>query len=47
MGGTIIGFDPLANGKVEVIFKEEEDIVGNSDSIDHRGWGSGRGVCYI
>tara|TARA_Y100001972_G_C7586015_1_gene293833 strand:- start:633 stop:944 length:312 start_codon:yes stop_codon:yes gene_type:complete len=47
MGGTIIGFSPLANGKVEVIFKEDASIVGNSDSVDHSGWGSGRGVCYI
>ena len=47
MGGTIIGFDPLANGKGEVVFKEEQDVVGNSDAIDHSGWGSGRGVCYI
>ena len=47
MGGTIVGFNPLANGKVEVLFKEENELVGNSDAIDHRGWGSGRGVCYI
>ena len=47
MGGTIVGFDPLTNGKVEVLFKEEQNMVGNSTSINHRGWGSGRGVCYI
>ena len=47
MGGTIVGFNPLSNGKVEVLFKEEQELVGNSDAIDHRGWGSGRGVCYI
>jgi len=47
MGGTIVGFDPLSNGKVEVLFKEEQELVGNSDAINHRGWGSGRGVCYI
>ncbi len=47
MGGTILGFEKLKNGKVEVIFSEENDLVGNTDSVSHRGWGCGRGVCYV
>ncbi len=47
MGGTIIGFSPLSNGKCEVLFKEDKAMVGNDDAVEHRGWGSGRGVCYV
>ena len=47
MGGKIIGFSPLQNGKVEVIFKEDPSLVGNTDAVNQSGWGSGRGVCYI
>lgn len=47
MGGTIVGFSPLDNGKVEVLFKEDQTMVGNQDAVSHRGWGSGRGVCYV
>ena len=47
MGGTIVGFDPLDNGKVEVLFKEEQKMIGNTGAIGHSGWGSGRGVCYV
>ena len=47
MGGTIIGFNPLQNGKCEVLFREDKSLVGNTDAVDHSGWGSGRGVCYV
>ena len=47
MGGTIVGFNPLDNGKVEVLFEEEQELVGCLAALDHRGWGSGRGVCYV
>ena len=47
MGGKIIGFSPLENGKVEVIFKEDPSLVGSTDAVNQSGWGSGRGVCYI
>jgi hypothetical protein len=47
LGGTIVGFAPAAGGKCEVIFKEDQTLVGNSDAVGHRGWGSGRGVCYV
>ena len=47
MGGEIIGFSPLKNGKVEVLFKEDPSLVGNTDAINKTGWGLRRGVCYI
>ena len=48
LGGTIIGFNPTQNGKkCEVIFQEDNTLTGNTDAVGHRGWGSGRGVCYI
>ena len=47
LGGTIVGFVPVDNGKYEVIFKEDSAMVGNKDAINHRGWGTGRGVCYV
>ena len=47
LGGTIIGFAPTQSNKCEVIFKEDKSLVGNTDAVQHRGWGSGRGVCYI
>ena len=48
LGGTIIGFNPSQNGKkCEVIFQEDNTLIGNTDAVGHRGWGSGRGVCYI
>ena len=47
MGGTIIGFDELSNGKYEVVFREDKSIVGNEVSIGHSGWGLKRSVCYV
>lgn len=47
LGGTIIGFAPTQNNKCEVIFREDPALVGNTDAVQHQGWGSGRGVCYI
>ena len=47
LGGKIIGFNPTHEGKCEVVFKEDETLIGNTDSVSHAGWGSGRGVCYI
>jgi len=48
LGGTIIGFIPTQNGKkCEVIFKVDNNLTGNVDAVGHRGWGTGRGVCYI
>lgn len=47
LGGRITGFNPTPDGKCEVIFKEDKALVGNDDSVGHRGWGSGRGVCYV
>jgi hypothetical protein len=49
LGGTIIGFAPTPyhSNKCEVIFKEDPSLVGDTDAVQHRGWGSGRGVCYI
>ena len=47
LGGTIVGLVPTNDGKCEVIFKEDQAMVGNKDAVDHRGWGTGRGVCYV
>ncbi len=47
LGGRITGFNPTPEGKVEVVFTEDKSLVGNDDSVGHRGWGSGRGVCYV
>ena len=47
LGGKITGFNPTPEGKVEVVFTEDKSLVGNDDSVGHRGWGSGRGVCYV
>ena len=48
LGGTIVGFVPTQNGKkCEVIFQVNESLTGNTDAVEHQGWGSGRGVCYI
>ena len=47
LGGTIVGFVPTNDGKCEVIFKEDAGLVGNKDAVSHRGWGTGRGVCYV
>jgi hypothetical protein len=48
LGGTIVGFNPTQNGKkCEVIFREDKTLIGNTDAIGHKGWGTGRSVCYI
>ena len=47
LGGTIVGFVPTDNGKCEVIFKEDNALVGNVDAVGHSGWGIRRGVCYV
>jgi len=48
LGGKIVGFNPTQNGKkCEVIFKEDSTLSGNTDAVGHRGWGTGRSVCYI
>ena len=47
LGGTIIDFLPTVDGKCEVVFKEDPGVEGNVDAVQHRGWGSGRGVCYV
>lgn len=48
LGGEIIGFKPEQDGKkCTVIFQEDTSLVGNTSSVGHRGWGTGRGVCYI
>ena len=47
LGGRIIGFDPTVDGKREVVFAEDPGVKGNTDAVQHRGWGSGRGVCYV
>ena len=47
LGGTILGFTPTDSGKCEVVFQADDFLVGNRDAVDHPGWGSGRGVCYV
>jgi len=47
LGGKIIAFHPTTDGKCEVVFKEEKGMVGNDDSVNHRGWGVKRSVCYV
>ena len=48
LGGTIVGFVPTQNGKkCEVVFQVDETLTGNTDAVEHQGWGTGRGVCYI
>ena len=47
LGGTIVGFVPINNGKCEVVFKEDQTLVGNEDAVGHRGWGNQRSVCYV
>jgi len=48
IGGTIVGFEPTCNRKCKVIFKEDFDLIGNAQSIRHKGWSNGRrSVCYI
>ena len=45
LGGKIIGVNPTHNGRVEVIFREDESLVGNTDTIGHPKWGHEK--CYI
>jgi|7_EtaG_2_1085326.scaffolds.fasta_scaffold28592_3 hypothetical protein len=47
MGGEIISFNPLQNGKVEVLFKDDPSLIGNTDAIGQSGWGLRRSVCYV
>ena len=47
LGGRIIGFNPTPDGKCEVVFESDLKVIGNRDAVGHRGWGSGRGVCYV
>lgn len=47
LGGRIIDFIPTVDGKCEVVFSEDPGVKGNTDAVGHRGWGSGRGVCYV
>ena len=47
LGGTIVGLYPTSDGRCEVIFTEDPEFVGNRDAVGHRGWGCGRGVCFI
>ena len=45
IGGKIIGFNPIKEGRVEVIFREDKKLVGNTDTIDHPKWGHEK--CYV
>ena len=47
LGGTIVGLYPTPDGKCEVIFVEDPELVGNREAVGHRGWGCGRGVCFV
>ena len=47
LGGEITGFRPTKEGKCEVVFKDDPQAIGNEDAVGHRGWGRGRGVCYV
>jgi len=47
LGGHIVGFVPKANGKCEVIFKQDYALAGNNDAVGHVGWGFKRSVCYV
>ena len=45
LGGKIIGINPKHDNKVELIFKEDNSLVGNTDAIDHPKWGQEK--CYL
>jgi len=47
LGGQIVHFIPTIDGKCEVVFQADNEVVGNTDAVGHPGWGHGRGVCYV
>ena len=51
LGGRIVGFIPTnqssAQTQCKVVFQPNPELVGNSASLNHSNWGTGRSVCYI
>ena len=45
IGGKIIGVNPTWGGRVELIFKEDKALVGNTEAVSHPNWGQEK--CYI
>lgn len=51
MGGRITGFIPSsqksAQKKVKVVFQPDPSLSGDRTHSGHKGWGTGRSVCYL
>ena len=56
IGGVITAVNPTATQKgydgrsikrFDVVFTPNSDFDGNTDAIDHAGWGRGRSVCFV
>jgi hypothetical protein len=51
MGGRITGFIPsdkkTAQKQVKVVFQPDPTLSGDRTHSGHKGWGTGRSVCYL
>ena len=51
MGGRITGFIPSSkqtlHKQVKVVFQPDPTLAGDTTHADHKGWGTGRSVCYL
>jgi len=45
LGGKIVGVNPTWGGRVELVFKEDKALVGNTEAVGHPMWGQEK--CYI
>tara|TARA_E500000178_G_scaffold90115_1_gene89090 strand:- start:184 stop:531 length:348 start_codon:yes stop_codon:yes gene_type:complete len=51
LGGRITGFVPssrkTAQKQVKVVFQPDPRLTGDRTHSNHKGWGTGRSVCYL
>lgn len=49
LGGKVTGVtkSKTDSSRWDVWFTPSPSLKGNTDSVDHPGWGSGRAVCYL
>mgnify|MGYP003652424481 CR=1 FL=1 len=48
MGGEIIDVIPVKDSnRFDIVFNAKKSFTGNTEAINHPGWGNGRAVCYV
>lgn len=47
LGGKIVDVVSKGESRFDIIFEAQKAYSGNTESVNHPGWGNGRAVCFI